>query len=199
VIGEEPSAAPIRRLLPRCHSGGLLDSRIARLLRVAEHGQVRAYPLRVAARRGAGRGSCGPRAPAPPLPHPRTPQQPAPAADHRQERRVSRYGRRACGHLARADDHHEQFVRADQCHRWPRSHCGADQAMPEAVGDVHRERGRVRSLSSHRASDGTSTPRRHESSMTIRLKLDKRCAHRADGALKSARSRFRTSRETWSR
>jgi hypothetical protein len=58
-----------RRLLGRCCGGfGLIDSRVALLLRVAECNQVRGPAVRVAARRGAERGSYVPREPGEPDP-----------------------------------------------------------------------------------------------------------------------------------
>jgi len=44
--------------------------------------------------------------------------------------------------LGRADDHHEQLVRADQRDRRPRGHRRARQAVPETVGDIRRQRRR---------------------------------------------------------
>ena len=71
--------------------------------------------------------------------------------------------------LGRADDHHEQLVRADQRDRRPRGHRRARQAVPETVGDIRRQRRRDTSPSSHRASPGTATFRRAQSSITIEL------------------------------
>jgi hypothetical protein len=52
------------------------------------------------------------------------------------------YGRHDCPprlHLRTADDHHEQFVQADQRDRRPRSYRRTDQAMAQTVCHVGRE------------------------------------------------------------
>jgi hypothetical protein len=59
-------------------------------------------------------------------------------ARHPNRGRFHRFLRR----LRATDGHHEQFVRANQRHRWPCAHCGTDEAVAQAVRDVCRERGR---------------------------------------------------------
>jgi len=77
---------------------------------------------------------------------------------------------RGSRHLSRADDHHEELVRADQRECPPRRHRGTDQAMPQAMGHVGRE--------GHRDTQAKELPRQPghrgtlrcaESSITIEL------------------------------
>ena len=68
------------------------------------------------------------------------------------------HGRPGSRYLDSANDHHEQLVRADQRDRQPRGH--THQAVPDAMGDVGRERRRDAGPSSHCASAGTGTFRR---------------------------------------
>ena len=132
------------RLLARCCGGvGPIDSRVVLLLRVTERSQVRADPLRAwlpAVEPGADHADRG---------HP-------PGryltrellSSLRLQRTIarsagcSRSGRRTRRHLARADDHHEQLVRADQRDRRPRSDNRTRRPMAKAVRNVGRERRR---------------------------------------------------------
>ena len=71
--------------------------------------------------------------------------------------------------LCASDDHHQEFVGADERDRWRRRHDGTDRAMAKAVGDVAASVATMLKPSSHRASVGMGTLRRAESSITIEL------------------------------
>jgi hypothetical protein len=75
--------------------------------------------------------------------------------------------RRSRRRLRATNDHHQEFIRADEGDRRPRAHDGTDEAVTQAVGDVRGQGRMMPTLSSHLASAGTRPPRRAESSITI--------------------------------
>ena len=161
----------LRRLLARCcGTFGLVGRRVVLLLRVAERSQVRADPLRAwlpDVEPGADNADRG---------HPpgRYLTRELLSSLHLQRTIArsagcSRSGRRTRRHLARADDHHEQLVRADQRDRRPRSDNGTRRPMAKAVRHVGRERRRDPQAQQPPRQRWTRTFRRAESSITIEL------------------------------
>lgn len=81
--------------------------------------------------------------------------------------RAARYAIRY--HLGTADNHHEQFVRADQRHRRPRGHHRANRPVPQPVGHVGRERRRDAKAEEPPRQRRPGILRRAEWSITIEL------------------------------
>jgi hypothetical protein len=71
--------------------------------------------------------------------------------------------------LRTADNHHEQFVGADQCDRRPRGHHRTCRHVPSPWATLAASVAAMPGPRSHRANAGTGVFRRAKSSITIEL------------------------------